>query len=458
MVAFAGAVPTSQRLKQIHQTLDSVDLCKPITKYSAEIDSSESISEVVSNAFRAAEGDRPGASFVSVPMDIMNGSARCTPLTTTSYSHLGPADPDALDEAARLINTSQRPVILLGMMASNGRSAAAIRELLKRFSCPVTGTFQAAGALSVELLANFAGRVGQLANRPGDKFLKDADLVITIGYNPIEYGPEYWNLDNARPVIHVDVLRADIDMHYNPAVELLGDLASTLTLLVGKLEKKPIDAGFQQMLRETGAERSELFAKARALTGSPVHPMRLIVELQQFFRPDVTVCSDMGSFSLWLSRYLYSFEARQFLITNGQQTLGVALPWAIAATLVRPNEKVLSISGDGGFLFSAMELETAVRLKSHLVHMVWIDGTYDMVGVQELEKYGRESAVAFGPVDVVKYADAFGAKGLMISTPDDITPVLRQAFEIEGPVLIGVHVDYSDNHVLFENVLESSIV
>jgi len=165
----------------------------------------------------------------------------------------------------------------------------------------------------------------------------------------------------------------------------------------------------------------------------------------------------MGSFHLWIARHLYSFKARQVLITNGQQTLGVALPWAIAASIVRPADKVLSISGDGGFLFSAMELETAVRLKANIVHMVWIDGTYDMVAAQEKLKYGRTSGIDFGPVDVVKYAEAFGAKGLMIRTPDEITPVLKRAFDLPGPVIVGVHVDYRDNVKLFEMVNEASI-
>jgi acetolactate synthase I/II/III large subunit len=165
--------------------------------------------------------------------------------------------------------------------------------------------------------------------------------------------------------------------------------------------------------------------------------LRLVYELQQLLSEDMTLCLDMGSFHLWMARHLYSFRASQILITNGQQTLGVALPWAIAASIVRPTEKILSISGDGGFLFSAMELETAVRLKSNLVHMVWIDGTYDMVAVQEEAKYGRTSGVQFGPVDVVKYAEAFGAQGLMIRTPDEIAPVLRRAFNIPGPVIVG---------------------
>jgi len=188
------------------------------------------------------------------------------------------------------------------------------------------------------------------------------------------------------------------------------------------------------------------------LHGVPIHPMRLVHELQRVLTDDMTLCLDMGSFHIWLARYLYSFRARQLLISNGQQTLGVGLPWAIAACLVRPSDKVISISGDGGFLFSAMELETAVRLKCNLVHLVWMDGAYDMVRFQAMAKYGRASGVEFGPVDVVPFAEAFGAKGLRIESPDQIAPTLKRALAIQGPVVIGIPVDYRDNHQLMEMV------
>lgn len=165
----------------------------------------------------------------------------------------------------------------------------------------------------------------------------------------------------------------------------------------------------------------------------------------------------MGSFHLWIAHHLNSFRPRQVLISDGQQTLGVALPWAIAASIVRPADKILSISGDGGFLFSAMELETAVRLNAHIVHMVWIDGAYDMVATPDKMNYGRTSGTSFGPVDYIKYAEAFGATGLMINKADDIAPVMKKAFNTSGPVIVGVHVDYSDNHLLFESVDLSSI-
>jgi acetolactate synthase-1/2/3 large subunit len=390
-------------------------------------------------------------------MDVMTGAAQCKPIAFVS-SEYGRAAEASLREAARLINSAKTPVVFLGLMASKPKSADAIRGFLNECSMPVVGTFQAAGAIPQHLFPYFAGRVGQLANQPADELLDTADLVLTIGYDAVEYWPSLWNKGRDRTIVHVDVVPAEVENDYIPEVELIGSIEETLAALAPRLRGPSIDSSFKALLSRIAKGREQMMAEAATLSGVPIHPLRLIAELQDILTPDVTVCSDMGSFSMYLARYLYSFRARQFLISNGQQTLGIALPWAIAATLVRPQEKVFSISGDGGFLFSANELETAVRLKSHLVHMIWIDGTYEMVVEQERIKYNRVSGVDFGPVDPVKYAEAFGATGLRIDHPDQITTTLRKAFDIPGPVLVGVHVDYRQNVKLFEQVYEGSIL
>lgn len=387
----------------------------------------------------------------------MAAPAKCGVITPPTHSAEGPADSAAVKEAARLINQAKRPVVLLGLLASKPENAAAIHELIASGRLPVVGTFQAAGAISANLFSSFGGRVGQLSNQPADKILAAGDLVITIGYDPVEFWPSIWNKGNKRTIVRLDLLPADIDNSYSPAVELIGDIAATIRLLTPLISHSAPDAVIKGLLDKIAEARQELARSSAAMNGTPIYPLRLVSELQHLLTPDTTLCLDMGSFHLWMARHLYSFRSRQMLISNGQQTLGVALPWAIAATLVRPAEKVLSISGDGGFLFSAMELETAVRLQSHLVHMIWIDGTYNMVAVQEEQKYGRPSGTTFGPMDPVKYAESFGAHGFMIQSPDQIQGVLKQAFDTPGPVLIGVHVDYRDNHKLFELVNERSI-
>jgi len=457
IVALGGAVAVSERLKLVHQTMDSVSVCKPVTKFSAEVDSPESTSEVITNAFRAAETGRPGASFVSLPNDIMTNPAECDVLPNSARLVSGPADRSGIETAARLINRSKRPVVLLGLLASKPDNADTVHEFIQKGNLPVVGTFQAAGAIPLQLFRNFGGRVGLLANQPADRILEAADLVVTVGYDAVEYDPALWNKGNKRPIVHIDAIRPDVDNAYNPAVELIGDIAATLRELNALITSPHPDSEIEKLLDSIADDRKKMTAAAEKMDGVPVHPLRLVAELQKILSSDMTLCSDMGSFHIWLARHLYSFRVRQVLISNGQQTLGVALPWAIAATLVRPSEKVLSISGDGGFLYSGMELETAVRLQSHLVHMIWIDGTYNMVGVQEEQKYGRPSGTQFGPVDPVKYAEAFGAKGFMIQTPDQIGSILKKAFDTSGPVIIGVHVDYTDNYKLFEQVKELSV-
>jgi acetolactate synthase-1/2/3 large subunit len=457
VVALGGAVATSEALKQIHQTMDAVSIMKPVTKFSVTVGAADQVSEVLANAFRAAESGRPGASYVNLPKDVMTGRCEYHPLPAPIFAGLGPAHGSAIKEAARLISAASNPVVLLGMLASKPANAQALQMFISKNNLPVVGTFQAAGAVGAMIFDNFGGRVGQLANQPADRLLESADLVITVGYDPVEYGPSVWNGKSQRKILHIDVLPADLDNCYSPYVELTGDIAQTLDALTPQIQREHKSALSSSILQTINAERERLSEEAAVRSGTPVHPLRLVHELQQFLSNDVTVCLDMGSFHLWIARHLYSFRPRQVLISNGQQTLGVALPWGIAASIVRPAEKILSISGDGGFLYSAMELETAVRLKANMVHMVWIDGTYDMVATQEKLKYGRSSGTDFGPIDYIAYAEAFGATGIMINRPDDIIPVMKKAFDNQGPVIVGVHVDYRDNHALFEMLHEDSV-
>lgn len=451
VVGIGGAVPVADRLKQLHQSMDTVNLFRPITKFSAEVDSPSSVSEVVANAFRAAESGRPGAAFISAPKDIMMGEANGEVLTPATPENLGPADPAAITAAAGLINKARNPVLMLGLLASGKDAGEAVRALIAKTNLPIVCTYQGAGVVPREHFDHFGGRVGLFRTQPADRILDAADLVITVGYDPIEFEPALWNQGKRRNLVHIDAVPADIDKDYRPQIELTGNIAATLRSLVSQVDGATFTAG-AELLREVARDRAKFAEQAAALNGVPIHPMRLAHELQPLLSDDMTLCLDMGSFHIWLARHLYSFRTRQILMTNGQQTLGVALPWAIAACLVRPSEKVISISGDGGFLFSAMELETAVRLKCNLVHLVWVDGYYDMVGIQEMAKYGRLSGVTLGPVDVVRYAEAFGARGLRIERPDQISSTIKQALEMQGPVIVGVPVDYRDNHKLMEIV------
>ncbi|EKN6370680.1 TPA: acetolactate synthase AlsS [Yersinia enterocolitica] len=458
VVALGGAVKRSDSLKITHQSMDTVSIFRPVTKFSAEVTASVALGEVLGNAFRSAEFGRQGAAFVSLPQDILNKPITGQALVHQVCPQSGSAPLNEIIAVAKLLNQAKNPILLLGLMASQPANAQAIRRLLHHSKIPVTSTYQAAGVVDQAHFDHFAGRVGLFNNQAGDKLLQQADLIITIGYSPVEYDPALWNNGQAT-LIHLDILPAEIDAAYQPEKELLGDIAATLEVLNQQIHSPVIlTSQTQAILEERCRQRRDLANRADKMSGFAIHPLRLVRAMQDIVNNDVTLCVDMGSFHIWIARYLYSFRARQILMSNGQQTMGVALPWAIAAALVNPQQKVVSVSGDGGFMQSSMELETAVRLKSNLLHIIWVDNGYNMVEIQEQKKYHRSSGVSFGPIDFKMYAESFGAKGFTVESADELTVKLHQAMDTQGPAVIAIPVDYSDNYRLMEELNISQLL
>lgn len=449
LVAIGGAVSRSMKLKQTHQSMNNVAFARPVAKSSVEVDVPESIPEIVENAFRTAARPPGGAAFISLPQDVAAAPVDDYTCPAPLDTPLGPAAKASIDRAVRQLQQAKQPVLLLGAEASRPANTGAVRRLLAKFPLSTVETFEAAGTLSRELAKYFVGRVGLFRNQPGDRLLQAADLVLTVGFNPVEYDPEVWNAEDRLPILHVDATPTAIGHKYHPLLELTGDVAATLDAISAALPAKKDVAG-ATLVSSLRAELDAGLQESLRYPDSPIHPLRFIHDLQSAIDDQTTVVSDIGSHYMWLGRHLYCYEPRHLLFSNGQQTLGVALPWAMATTLVRPNEKVISISGDGGFLFSAMELETAVREKRHFVHFVWRDGSYNMVAEQEQMKYGRMSGIEFGRIDIVKFAESFGAHGIALQGAGEILPALQRAQALPGPVLIDVPIDYRHNMALFE--------
>ncbi|HFH7046733.1 TPA: acetolactate synthase AlsS [Streptococcus agalactiae] len=458
VLAIGGQVKRGDLLKRAHQSMNNVAMLEPITKYSAEVHDLNTLSETVANAYRLAKSGKPGASFISIPQDVTDSPVSVKAIKPLSAPKLGSASVLDINYLAQAINNAVLPVLLLGNGASSEGVTAAVRRLLDAVKLPVVETFQGAGIVSRELEdETFFGRVGLFRNQPGDMLLKRADLVIAIGYDPIEYEARNWNAEISARIIVIDVEQAEIDTYFQPERELIGDMAHTLYLLLPAIKGYELPEGSKEYLKglRNNIENVSDVKFDRDSAHGLVHPLDLIDVLQENTTDDMTVTVDVGSHYIWMARYFKSYEARHLLFSNGMQTLGVALPWAISAALLRPNTKVISVSGDGGFLFSAQELETAVRLHLPIVHIIWNDGKYNMVEFQEEMKYGRSSGVDFGPVDFVKYAESFGAKGYRVDSKDSFEETLKQALidAENGPVLIDVPIDYKDNVTLGETIL-----
>ncbi|HGF7582466.1 TPA: acetolactate synthase AlsS [Enterococcus faecium] len=453
VLAIAGQVKRSDLLKLTHQSMDNVALFQPITKYSAEIQDPETISEVIANAYRMAKSSKKGASFISIPQDVVDAPVQGNVIKPLSDPKLGSASADDIRYLAERIREAKLPVLLVGMRGSSEKETLAIRQLVEKTALPVVETFQAAGVISRELEAHFFGRVGLFRNQPGDMLLKRSDLVIAIGYDPIEYEARNWNAEKDARIIVIDEAPAEIDPFMQPERELIGDISATLDLLTGSLEPQQVSEDAKEYLASLQAKLTERDIVQSKGEAGILHPLEVINTLQSKVTDDMTVTVDVGSHYIWMARHFRSYEPRHLLFSNGMQTLGVALPWAISAALVRPNTQIVSVSGDGGFLFSAQDLETAVRKKLNIVHLIWNDGHYNMVEFQEKMKYQRASGVDFGPVDFVKYAEAFGAKGIRATSVEELEKALEEGFATEGPVIIDIPIDYRDNEKLGETIL-----
>ena len=453
VLAIAGQVKRSDLLKLTHQSMDNAALFKPITKYSVEVQDPETISEIIANAYRMAKSSKKGASFISIPQDVVDAPVKGEVIKPLKDPQLGSASADDIRYLAEKIRDAKLPVLLVGMRGSSEKETAAIRKLVDKTDLPVVETFQAAGVISRELEEHFFGRVGLFRNQPGDMLLKRSDLVIAIGYDPIEYEARNWNAEKDARIIVIDETPAEIDPYMQPERELIGNISATLELLNDSLETNQVSTDAKEYLASLQEKLTARDVVETKGDDGTLHPLEVINTLQSKVTDDMTVTVDVGSHYIWMARHFRSYEPRHLLFSNGMQTLGVALPWAISAALVRPDTQIVSVSGDGGFLFSAQDLETAVRKKLNIVHLIWNDGHYNMVEFQEKMKYQRSSGVDFGSVDFVKYAEAFGAKGLRVTNAEELVQALEEGFATEGPVIIDIPIDYRDNEKLGETIL-----
>ena len=459
MLAIGGQVQRKDLHRATHQSTPSTEIMAPITQYSAEIQDPNNISEIMANAFEASQDARKGAAFVSLPQDVDDAEVTEKPLPIYETPKMGPADPNDLQKLVELIKNSKMPVILVGQRGADEEITTALRKLLSDYSLPVVETYQAAGVVSRDLeQQSYFGRIGLFRNQVGDQLLQQSDLVIAVGYDPIEYEPRNWNKEGNLRIVNLDTLPAQIDNHYTPIMQLVGNITTSLTELDKLLKGYEYPVAATEQLAKYKQELDQDKKIQVPASNDASHPLAVVHAIQENVTDDMHVALDVGSHYIWMARHFRCYQPRHLLISNGMQTLGVGLPWAMVAAMLYPEHKSVAVCGDGGFLFSGAELATAVQHHLNVVTIVWNDGGhYDMVRFQEEMKYSQAAGVKFGNVDIVKYAESFGATGLRVNKPADLTKVLSQAFNIDGPVVVDVPVDYSNNKELAANLIDSQL-
>ncbi len=438
LVALTGQGDLERMHKESHQYIDVPSLMRPITKWNARLTHPLIIPEVVRKAFKIAESEKPGSTHIELPEDIMAATvADSGPLARREPQRAEPPARELL-KAAELIREAANPIALAGNGVVRGAAAPALREFARATGIRVAETFMGKGLLE-PTDPHSLGPVGLQAGDYRMAGFDDADVVITIGYDLVEHAPKHWNPRRDKRVICIDTLPAEIDADFNPQVELVGDLYHILTRLGEECRSIP-QRGGSSRLQEAVLAR---FERSKHDDSFPMQPPRALYEIRQAMgRLDIMV-SDVGLHKLWIGRMFPAYEPNNVLIANGLAGMGFAVPAAIAAKLVHPERKVVCVSGDGGFLMNCQELETAVRLRTPFVSIVWENGQYGSIVWKQDKRFGRHFGTDFGNPDFVKLAHAFGMPAWRCSSVAEFSERLRHALTLEEPSLIVTPIDYS---------------
>jgi acetolactate synthase-1/2/3 large subunit len=437
LVALTGQSDLERMHKESHQYIDLVAVLRPIVKWNARVSSPEIVPEVVRKAFAVAESEKPGATHLELPEDVMARSLHAAPLPRHTPVRPEPGQRE-LERATDIICSAENPVALAGNGAVRTRAAAALRTFAAETGIPVAETFMAKGLLDDDD-PRALGTVGLQARDYSLAGFDEADVVVAIGYDLVEHGPELWNPDREKRIVVIDTVAAEIDEFYVPAVELVGDISQVLSRLTTACGQTPSEGGSSR-LREVvdGALHA-----GRQDDRFPMSPPRVLWEIRELLGREDILVSDVGLHKLWIGRMFPAREPGTVLIANGLAGMGFALPTAIAAKLVHPGRNVVAVHGDGGFLMNCQELETAVRLGTAVVNVVWENGQFGSIAWKQDKRFGHHFGVDFQNPDFVRLAESFGVAAWRCESADDLPRRLREALALDLPSLIVVPIDYS---------------
>jgi acetolactate synthase-1/2/3 large subunit len=452
VLVLTGQGSTERLHKESHQIMDVVHMFEPVTKWAISIRHANTIPEIVRKAVRLARGEKPGAVHIELPEDIARMDTSQIPMTPRRFER-PVSNPTLVKQALGVIEESRRPIILVGNGCVRRHASAALREFCQLTGIGVVSTFMAKGCIDVDS-ENFLFTAGLGAKDFPNLAIDDADLVITLGFDMVEYHPRIWNNGCDKRIIHADFQPAEIDRYYHPEVELVGDLANTLGQLNERIHLEEttfdFDLTFQHSIRKM--MQDELAQHADDETVDSIRPQKALWDTRKVMGPNDILLSDVGAHKMWIARHFHCHTPNTCLIPNGYCSMGFALPGAIAASLVYPERRIMAIAGDGGFLMNVQEMETAKRLGSNIVMMVWEDGGYGLISWKQQAEFNRHTDLSFGNPDWIGLAQSFGWNARLCRESAKLEDDLRACFAETGPSLLVIPIDYRENQKLTDRL------
>lgn len=446
IVAVAGQGSTKRLHKESHQILDLVNLFAPISKYSTQIRAGEIIPEIVRKAFKVAQSEKPGCSFIDFPENIAGEQVEDkVPLLVQSPEPPTPPE-SVLDKAAKIISDARYPMVMAGNGVIRADAEKALVNFAEKLNIPVATTFMAKGVIPFSHELSL-GAVGLQASDYISCGFSRADVVICVGYDIVEYHPYLWNKTGKTKIIHINPSPAEVDEYYIVTVGVIGNIGRALDSIAEKASVKQeyIAASLRKTIVDEMADNAED-------STFPVRPQKILWDLRQALNPEDIVISDVGAHKMWVARMYQAERSNTCIISNGFASMGIAVPGAIAAKFVFPERNVVAVTGDAGFMMNSQEIETGLRHGLSFVILIWTDSEYGLIKWHQLRHFGRSSNISFTNPDFVKYAESFGAKGYRVESAADLLPTLKQAIADKTVVIIDCPVDYSENMKLTEKL------
>ena len=446
LVAITAQAGLDRINKESHQAVDLIRLFQPITKWGGMVTVGEAVPEMVRKAFKQAATERPGATFLILPEDIAQQETDHRPLRVNIPVDPAPADAQVA-RAVELLASAERAVVLAGPGVARDGAMDALVRFAEALNLPVATTFLGKGVFPDDH-PNSLGTIGFMVRDYANFGFDEADVVVAVGYDLVEYAPDRWNPRRDKRILHIHRTVAEVDDAYTLEVGIQGDIGGSLDAIgaaAGELPRREREQPGERYVRE----ELESGAGDEAF---PVRPQRIVNDVREALGRDDIVLCDTGGVKIWMARLFPTYSPNTCLISNGLATMAFSLPGALAAKLVHPERKVLAAMGDGAFLMSAAEIETSVREGVPFVVLVWVDGGYGLIGWKQDIHFGRRAAVSFGNPDFVTFAESFGAKGYAIGAASELLPTLRKALDDDAVSVVAVPVDYSENARLVERL------
>lgn len=465
ILVITGQTDTDFLHKESHQNMDAVAMFKPITKWRWSIRNADSIPEIVRRAFKIALEEKAGAVHLELPQDIAKMESDIKPIKTQQVFRSRPNE-ELIEKAAKLILESKTPILLVGNGCIRGRASLYVRKFVEKTGICSMNTFMAKGVIS-DKSDRHLHTIGIREADHASIAMREADLVIAIGYDLVEYSPKHWNGSLDKKIIHIDFTPAESDTYYPPIIEIAADIEYTMYAILEEIERirkqDETEEEKQRQYRIPHSDPPELFKTIKREIvwrlerykndfSYPIKPEKLVLDVRDALDESDIVISDVGVHKLWIAKIYNTYTPNTCIVPNGFCSMGFALPAAIAAQLVDPSHKIVAMCGDGGFLMNVQEIETAVRLRLPIIVIVWCDYDYGMISLKQIYEFGRSAFTKFNNPNFVKLAESFGAIGYNVRSTEEFSKVLEKAkVSKSSPVIISIDVDYSRNRLLLDD-------